>query len=303
MLPVRIFLRGIYRKALSVRLFGIYTANDLIENIQKKAILKSTGLMFEVHLVDHCNLNCKGCSHFSPVSDKKFVGVDAYEKDIKRLSEILTSKDVRRIRLLGGEPLLHPQVIDFIRLTHQYFPDAYVELVTNGLLLRNQSEDFWRSCKETKTRIIVTRYPIPIETPIIEELAHKYGVSLFIGPTHKYKTFKKLVFDLNGHQCGYLSHLFCFNYGYTCQLKDGKFYPCSIAAYFPNFSKHFELGIPEKQENFLDIYSEVSKNSFYEIMTKRIPQCRYCNIAAVKTNVKWDYSKRSISEWTTVKEK
>ena len=76
MLPFRIFFKGIYRKFFSVRIFGIYTVNDLIENVQKNKILKSTGLMFEVHLVDHCNLNCKGCSHFSPVSEKKFVDVE-----------------------------------------------------------------------------------------------------------------------------------------------------------------------------------------------------------------------------------
>lgn len=298
MLPLRVLLRGSIRRILSVRIFGVYTANDLIENIQKKAILRSTGLMFEVHLVDHCNLNCKGCSHFSPVSEKKFLDVEAYKRDMVRLSELLSSKDVRRIRLLGGEPLLHPNAISIIKLTHDSFPDTYVELVTNGLLLMNQSEEFWRICKETKTRIIVTRYPIPIDTSRIEKKAEVEGVSLLVGPTHKFKSFKKLVFDLKGRQWSYLSHLFCFNYGYTCQLKDGKFYPCSIAAYFPNFAKHFNLEIPEVRDNYLDIYSGISKENFYDIMTKRIPQCRYCNIAAGKSNVKWDYSKRRITEWT-----
>lgn len=303
MLPFRIFFKGIYRKFFSVRIFGIYTVNDLIENVQKNKILKSTGLMFEVHLVDHCNLNCKGCSHFSPVSEKKFVDVEAYKKDLLRLSELLTSKDIRRIRLLGGEPLLHPKVMDFILLTNEYFPNVYVEFVTNGLLLLNQSKAFWNTCKKTKTKIIVTRYPIPIDLSLIEERAKQYGVSLMIGPTHKFKTFKKLVFDPKGHQCGFLSHLFCFNYGYTCQLKDGKFYPCSIAAYFPNFSKHFNLGITESKENYIDIYSNVSKKDFYKIMSKRIPQCQYCNIAAGKSNVKWSYSSKSITEWTLEEKK
>lgn len=297
MLTIRLVLTRLYRQILSVRIFGIYTINDLIENIQKIPILKKTGLMFEVHLVDHCNLNCKGCSHFSPVSAKKFTNLGSFQKDMKRISEILSSNDIRRIRLLGGEPLLHPEAVEFIKTTRNCFPNAYIEFVTNGLLLLKQDSSFWTTCRDTKTKIIVTRYPIPVDTISIEAKAREYRVSLMIGPSHKYKSFKKLVFDLTGKQCGALSHLFCFNYGYTCQLKDGRFYPCSIAAYFPNFSEYFNLGIKEDKKNYIDIYSNVSKNDFYNLITKKIPHCKYCNISAGKSNVKWNYSKREITEW------
>lgn len=303
MLPFRIALTKLFRHILSIRVFGIYTLNDLVENIEKISILKKTGLMFEVHLVDHCNLNCKGCSHFSPVSAKKITNLESFKKDMKRLVEILSSNDIRRIRLLGGEPLLHPDAIEFIRITHESFPDAYVEFVTNGLLLLKQPLAFWDTCRLSKTKIIVTRYPIPIDTKGIEEKAKEHGVSLMVGPTHKFKSFKKLVFDLRGKQWKTLSHLFCFNYGYTCQLKDGRFYPCSVAAYFPNFSDHFNLGIEENPKNYIDIYSDVTKDDLYNLITKEIPHCRYCDIAAGEANVKWNYSKRDISEWTKEEQK
>lgn len=303
MLPIRITLTKLLRQLLSVRIFGVYTINDLVENIEKIPILKRTGLMFEVHLVDHCNLNCKGCSHFSPVSAKKTTSLESFQKDMKRMKELFTSNDIRRIRLLGGEPLLHPDAIDFIRTTHECFPNAYVEFVTNGLLLLKQSPSFWMACRSTKTKIIVTRYPIPVDINRIEEIAKEYGVSLMVGPTHKYKSFKKLVFDISGKQWGRLSHLFCFNYGYTCQLRDGRFYPCSIAAYFPNFSDYFNLGIKEDTNNYIDIYSDVTKKDFYDLIIKTIPNCRYCNISAGEANVKWNYSKRDISEWTKLGKK
>lgn len=303
MLPFRIALTKLLRQILSIRVFGIYTLNDLVENIEKISILKKTGLMFEVHLVDHCNLNCKGCSHFSPVSAKKTTNLESFRKDMKRLTEILTSNDIRRIRLLGGEPLLHPDAIEFIKITHECFPDVYVEFVTNGLLLLKQPVDFWDTCRASKTKIVVTRYPIPIDTKGIEKKAKEHGVSLMIGPTHRFKSFKKLVFDLKGQQCGGLSHMFCFNYGYTCQLKDGRFYPCSVAAYFSNFSDYFNLGIQDNPKNFIDIYTDVSKEDFYNLITNKIPHCRYCNISAGETNVKWNYSKREISEWTKAAQK
>ena len=42
----------------------------------------------ETHLVDHCNLNCKACTHFCPlVKNKYFHNIDNFKKDIKVLSQ------------------------------------------------------------------------------------------------------------------------------------------------------------------------------------------------------------------------
>jgi hypothetical protein len=59
--------------------------------------------------VDHCNLNCKGCTAFSPVAEEKFMDVNMFERDCERLAE-LTGGKIELIDLLGGEPLLHPKI-------------------------------------------------------------------------------------------------------------------------------------------------------------------------------------------------
>ena len=61
----------------------------------------------EHHIVDHCNLNCGGCSHFSPLADPWFEDFDTFKKDFLQLYDI-THGNVGVIRLMGGEPLLHP---------------------------------------------------------------------------------------------------------------------------------------------------------------------------------------------------
>ena len=35
----------------------------------------------EVQIADHCNLNCKYCSHFSPIADTHFYDLKQYEKE------------------------------------------------------------------------------------------------------------------------------------------------------------------------------------------------------------------------------
>lgn len=109
-------------------------------------------LKFEVHLTDKCNLNCKGCMHFSCLCEEtNLLDIHIYENDCKRISE-LTKGKIDNILLLGGEPLLHPNVKDFLIITRKYFPEisipnriGIIDLVTNGILLHKQSDDFWET--------------------------------------------------------------------------------------------------------------------------------------------------------------
>jgi ABC-2 type transport system ATP-binding protein len=45
-------------------------------------------LRFETDVVDHCNLNCKSCHHFSPLANQYFVKTEVFEKDFARLSQL-----------------------------------------------------------------------------------------------------------------------------------------------------------------------------------------------------------------------
>ena len=116
---------------------------------------------FEVHLVDHCNLNCQSCDNFSPLADEIYVNKLKFNRDLRRLS-ILAKDKIKNVRMLGGEPLLHPEVSTFLKISRNYFPEANVRLTTNGIKLSKMPENFWRTCNETKAIIEITYYPINI---------------------------------------------------------------------------------------------------------------------------------------------
>ncbi len=42
----------------------------------------------ETHIVDHCNLKCRGCTHFAPLADPYFKSIEEFENDLKRLLAI-----------------------------------------------------------------------------------------------------------------------------------------------------------------------------------------------------------------------
>ena len=67
-----------------------------------------------VQLADHCNLNCSGCSHFSPLADKLFANITQYDSDMKQLSQLVTG--INRILLLGGDQEPFPERRDHIEI-------------------------------------------------------------------------------------------------------------------------------------------------------------------------------------------
>jgi molybdenum cofactor biosynthesis enzyme MoaA len=72
----------------------------------------------ELHLTDHCNLNCKGCGHYSPIAQENFASFVEFKKDMLRLGHLF--RNIQIIRLMGGEPLLHPDVAFFLLKTRAY---------------------------------------------------------------------------------------------------------------------------------------------------------------------------------------
>lgn len=70
-------------------------------------------MQIEFHLADHCNLNCKGCTHFSNlVKEPVLADYEQFRQDLRRLSGLFSN--IYEIFLLGGEPLLNPDAGNFI---------------------------------------------------------------------------------------------------------------------------------------------------------------------------------------------
>lgn len=131
----------------------------------------------EIHLAESCNLNCFGCNHFSQIAEKEFPDIEIFKKDMQRLSEI-SKGIVGTFRLMGGEPLLNPNCIQFFDITRYFFPKSAIWLVTNGILLDKQNEDFWNSCQRNKMQIRPTKYPIKINWDLIKDKCDQYDIPL-----------------------------------------------------------------------------------------------------------------------------
>ena len=151
-------------------------------------IVEKEKIRFIVDIVDHCNLNCKCCGHFSPLAPKGFLDINTFERDLKRLHELLYGH-IHCFELMGGESLLHPRLYDFIFLTAKYVTGEKY-LCTNGVLLSSKPDEFYQLCAETDTIISITMYPIDLNWDEINRKVKLYGTKLYTSDKNSIDIFK-----------------------------------------------------------------------------------------------------------------
>jgi hypothetical protein len=271
-----------------------------------------SALRFEFHVVDKCNLNCAGCIHFSQLCNKtEHLDIYSIEKDIKRLAE-LTEGKISDIKILGGEPLLHPEINKFLKITRKYFPsvlhsDDYgrIELVTNGILLSNQTDQFWQVCNENNIIISISDYPIKIKKELIKEKANLYGTRIkYSEEWNPIKMFgsanqwAKIPMDIEGKQNYKYSFGKCVLAGGCFQLVNGRIYKCARIAFVKYFNEKFDLKLETLEDDYIDIYKVNNIDEILNKLTEPAPFCRYCKAEKTTWNNVWKLSTKSIEEYT-----
>ena len=267
-------------------------ANYLVENNKNKLSFKNIFLpvldYLETHLVDHCNLNCKGCSHFCNLADEKYTDIKQFESDFKRLSGLF--KNIKVIRLMGGEPLLNPQIADFINIARKYFPHSTIKIVTNGFLLSKATANFWESCRHNKAVIDFSKYP-PSKNIFASfiELCRANGVEVgIISIADEFNGFHNDKGDSNPNKAFDI----CHKSFYCPILKDSKIYICAKSAYVEYYNKYFNQNVPVGEA--IDINISTGRQ-IINFLKKPVQTCKWC--ATKWRTFNWAPSKNEIDEW------
>lgn len=263
----------------------------------KRAIMRSLSILrnelkyLELHLTDHCNLNCKGCTHYSPIAPERYADPHQHEKDMRRLSQLY--RTIHTIRLMGGEPLLHPDAHLFIRITRSAFPGSAIRFVTNGILLPQASQAFWDACRDTNTIINLTVYP-PVHKRFDDyrSLCEDKGVSL---STRYAETFLAHC-NLKGTSQKNRAFNLCPLRLRCLYLQDGRLYPCAMSALVHYFNESF--GYKITADKGINIHSNfTSGRKVLMKLSKPIDTCKWCSYKSVR--FAWETSNRVPDDWDT----
>lgn len=242
-------------------------------------------------MVDHCNLNCKGCDHLSPIADKWFADPNDYARDLQQLRKLFSG--IHRICLLGGEPLLHPKIVRFLFSTRSCFPKADIEIMTNGILLDSMPDSFWNACKETSTAIILDVYP-PLyqKEKCLINLARAKGVRM---ESRRVSSFQAFI-NLRGDSDPNLSFQKC-KFRFTPQLQEGKLFTCVVPMVVHYFNKRYGTHIPSA--GWVDIYAPNLTGWVAKKMLDRgFSTCGYCATRYDRyPSFQWSTSKLQMCEW------
>lgn len=250
----------------------------------------------EVNITDTCNLNCRGCSHFSNLFDvvENNYSISELTNDLKKISD---EAYVARLRLLGGEPLLYEHIIECMVTARQCFPQTGIDIVTNGILLRKMGNEFFEAAEKYHIRFDISQYPpVSVLKESIEQLLMQYNLEyIFKGEINEFLRF----INLDGLSNCEKAYRKCIN-NHCLFLRKGRLYLCPTEGLIYKFIETYEL---ENRINLdmnrvgYDIYDDIDWIELMDMLSRPIDLCRYCS-EDYGRSTSWGVSVRpSMEEW------
>lgn len=252
--------------------------------------MKSIELV-EYHITNHCNLNCMGCSHFSPLSEQWFANVDEFEKDLKQLSSKI---HIINLRLFGGEPLLHNNINDFMDVSRKILPNTTISILTNGILLLDKIRMISSHIIKNNIVVELTKYPIKLNYHKIKNVLESININVKI--ENDFEKVKKLRHHIISKKTNKEFEC-CMINSCSMQLKSGKLYLCPIQAYIDIFNNYFNENYVVNSEDIIDIYDKnTTDDIIFNTRYKKNSFCEHCSKPV--ENLDYNISKKHKKEWT-----
>lgn len=275
-------MRGIYLKAVELGFDIVYIIPDYVfrDDLTNGTIFYKLNCKkplleyYEFHITDHCNLNCKGCGHVSNICEPYFPDLAEYVRDMYQIKKLYSGCIM--IKLLGGEPLLNPQLPEFIKKTREIFPECDLRIGTNGLLIHKMDSTLFEIMRNTHTYFFVSDYP-PVEKmkDQIIMCCEKNGVKVEF--SDKIKKFNKRLY-LEKRFNRKTSYKACKDDNWYCfTLREGRISPC-ITFYSKKLNNFFNAGFDITLEDDFDIYQIEDAWKLDNLLHSPIPFCEYCGI-------------------------
>ena len=236
----------------------------------------------------YCNLNCKGCGALMPLYNKskerKFWEVEQLDKVLKRYSEIFNGEDeyLNTIDIVGGEPLLHPNICEFCSTVRKYNPKSKIVIITNGLLLDKMPKEFYEMVLENDINIALSVYGDDI-------YFEKYNIGY-----NKENCDEVRCDKCSGHLPIVDYKKRTVSFGGVQLLPDGRLCYCACAG-VDKLNECFGTDFKTvENSDWIDIFTH-TKEDILEMFQK--PYCEFSKYCNKRDLFPWDISKCKSDEW------
>jgi len=87
----------------------------------------------EVELTNFCTASCIKCPHKNMKREKGYMNLELFKKIVYECGKY----NLKRLELVGfGEPLMHKQFLEFLKIARKNCPKSYILISTNASLLK-----------------------------------------------------------------------------------------------------------------------------------------------------------------------
>lgn len=243
----------------------------------------------EINVADGCNLNCRGCLHFSNLYKRN--EFPDHEELLKSIKEIAKHTEIFQFRILGGEPLLYNRLPEFLVELRRILPDSDLAVISNGILIPKYDKRLYKVMRENYIGFNLTLYEptLKMKDKIYTTL-EQYEVS-YGSHESKCEKFEKFI---SLSPCSSKAFESCVPRGILV-VKDKKLYRCPVEAYIDIFYETYNIKL--KAPDGIDIYDEgLDWNELVNSMyLKERPLCMYC--AEQSQLYEWSNGKPEMKDW------
>ena len=106
-----------------------------------------------------CNLKCEYCVNFNPYRQGVVQAEDLFAS-FRSWSEKI---EPSALHLSGGEPFLHPSYEEIVQAVRLAWPNANIQIMTNGILLPQLKNNFLEKLCEHRIKIVISRHLTGLE--------------------------------------------------------------------------------------------------------------------------------------------
>ncbi len=176
----------------------------------------------DCNLVLHCSQKCVSCSHASPFTTPFTMTTQMLARDLAAIKPFIHFKV---LQMVGGEPTLHKNIVEMIRISKESGVGDSVSVITNGRHVQRMTPEFWDAIDWFQLSIYPTLPPENVEYAKQKCAEHNkpFYSTVF---TEFHQQFRETPSDgSNFTHCHWKTN--CFT------LHDGHFYLCPQSAFFP----------------------------------------------------------------------
>jgi organic radical activating enzyme len=228
--------------------------------------------ILEFYITNVCNLTCRGCNRFN---NYNFKGHQYWADHALAIEAWSKRLDAPFISILGGEPLLNPDIELWVSNLRRLWPDSEIMIQTNGTYKNYDCSVFW---KKYKVSTIASIH----DPKSSEYLKKKYTTTINATVFHQSAIIEK--------NDSYTLHHSDVDYAFSCcdmkhdhTIFNGKLWKCPSMALLPEFDKQFNLQLDPRQRELLYKFQSLNADCSEEelerfITTKDTPiaQCEFC---------------------------